>query len=173
MSDDEYEDEGFDEPGDAPGGAPSLVTPQELQAKIMGLRAELRRMKEGDVIAKERDKLRIKLRDISEEHKKEVAEIQKAQGDYQETKRLVEIQQDLTSTRKNYDEIKQAYADLVRDCNEARTFLLTELLEDFAQQANDDTGATRDWNANPKAQKAKEHISQVGNTHSGLLRDAD
>jgi|MDSY01.1.fsa_nt_gb hypothetical protein len=169
--DDEYDDE-FDQGGGDQGGS-MMATPQELQAKIDSLRGELRRMKEGDVIAKERDKLRIKLRDISEEHKKEVAEIQKHQGEYQETKRLVDVQADLTTTRKNYDEIKQAYADLVRDCNEARTFLLQELLEDFAAQAKDDGGATKDWNANPKAQMAQEHIAQVGNTHSALLREGD
>ena len=88
--DDEYDDE-FDQGGGDQGGS-MMATPQELQAKIDSLRGELRRMKEGDVIAKERDKLRIKLRDISEEHKKEVAEIQKHQGEYQETKRLVDVQ---------------------------------------------------------------------------------
>ena len=55
MSDDEYDNDGFDAP--AMKGGEAIATPQELQSKIDNLRAELRRMKEGDVIAKERDKL--------------------------------------------------------------------------------------------------------------------
>ena len=170
MSDDEYDNDGFDAP--AMKGGEAIATPQELQSKIDNLRAELRRMKEGDVIAKERDKLRLKLRDISEEHKREVDEIRKAQCDYQETKRLVEVQQDLTTTRKHYDEIKQAYSDLVQDCNEARSFLLQDLLKDFEEKLEDKNGASKDWNANPKAQKAKEHITQVKGTHMGFLNEA-
>jgi hypothetical protein len=90
---------------------------------------------------------------MSEEHR---AALDKANGErdgYEETKRLVEAQNQLVTTKQQLDKVKAAYAELFADCQAARTSLLSELLDDVG---------------NNSAETAS-YLEAVGNDRQNLL----
>jgi len=99
--------------------------------------------------------VRAKLKNLAEEHKNAIDRASSDRGDYEETKRLVETQGQLLSTKQALEQLKVAHTELVDDCNAARASLLRELLEDLGG-ASDERG----------------HMEEVSGAHSALLRVA-
>jgi len=149
----------------------------QYEGKITELATEIRILKNHDVILQEREKLRDRLREIERKHKLEMEAKVEANQQYEETKRLVEKQDELTKVRGELDQLKSKYRQIEEDVNEARRELLSELLDDIRDAANsqveDVAAAAKQWAANPKAMIGKEHIQDVSKNHNKMLKEAE
>lgn len=110
---------------------------EELENKIENMKAQVKAANLNAGAIKERDKLRQKVKTMSEDHRETLEKARAERDGYEETKRLVEAQESLVSTVQELDKLKAAHAELVADCHAARSSLLSELLDEMGGGNNE------------------------------------
>mmetsp|Transcript_44914 Transcript_44914/g.57508 ORF Transcript_44914/g.57508 Transcript_44914/m.57508 type:complete len:579 (+) Transcript_44914:73-1809(+) len=128
----------------------------ELENKIENMKAQVKAANLNAGAIKERDKLRQKVKTMSEEHRDALEKANADRDSYEETKRLVDAQTSLVTTVQDLDKLKAAHSELVSDCNIARASLLSELLADSGGNNNETVA----------------YLDQVGQNHENLLTKA-